>query len=150
MYTFSQLHNEIKKLLLKNTKKKEYDFLTYLNQQVTDQEIYYNSIPNNIRTTNTIKYIIQKLTFKLDQFLFSKNIPQITINAKYINNICNDLNTDIIDVVYLTNNQNVLENQLADMGIQNATYEIRNQRLSDRVTFLEDQIQRLVDNIPNV
>ena len=144
MYTFNQLHNEIKNLLEKNTNKKEYNFLNYLLQQVNDQEIYYNSIPDNIKTTNTQKYIIQKLKFKLDQFLFSKNIPQININPKYIDQVCNDINNDIIDVAYLINNQNNLENRLANMGISKAKSEIDNIRLRSLIA----NIQRLI--LPNV
>lgn len=68
---------------------------------VNSQELYYKNIPDNIKTSNTLVYIIQKLTFKLDQFLFSEKKFDISdINPNYTPDVIDD-DTNVIDMAYI-------------------------------------------------
>lgn len=160
MYTFTQLIKEIDILLIKEIDKNKISYLTNLKLEVNNQELYYKSIPDNIKTSNTLVYIIQKLTFKLDQFLFSEKKFDISdINPNYTPDEISD-DTDVINMAYIKINtlKTTLSLEMSDKKILIDLIDILLQKLKthedlkliDTIESLQNENKMLRDAIDEI
>lgn len=101
MYTFEQLNEKVTTLLLQNTDVQKCLFLQNLQKQIIIKQTFYNSIPDNIKTTNTLRYIIESLTFNLNQFNYKQISQYNIINTNFEEDACIDT-SDTINIAYLT------------------------------------------------
>lgn len=110
MYTLKQLNEKVVLLINNTNDKSKLLYLNNLQKQIIEKEKFYNDIPDNIKTTSTIKYIIESLTFKLDQFTYKQSMHYKNINPNYEQeNICD--NAGIITLAYLTENGTQIQHQ---------------------------------------
>jgi hypothetical protein len=96
MDNFNQLHNKIYTLIQKyNGDTITISHLSNIDNYITQQEKYYNSIPDNIKTNNTLKYIIEKILFRINQIEFKKNPKIIIMPGDYTTDNTTDMKTTI-------------------------------------------------------
>jgi len=102
MHTFEQLKEKVIVLLKDITDIQKRKYLQNLQKQIVEKQVFYNSIPDSIKTTNTLRYIIESLTFKLDQFNYKQTPHYNIVNTNYEEDYCTT--NDTINIAYLTRN----------------------------------------------
>ena len=112
MNKFTEMHNRIIFLKDKYNDGKTINDLTILDKYITEQERYYNSIPSSIKTENTLRYIIEKILFRIDQIEFKKNhITNVQNIIEYdTNNYDTNKYDDAVTMVYMKKSEITLKN----------------------------------------
>lgn len=133
MDKFKQLSSEINILLEKNASDKEkVDKISSVIKYSTEMQKYYNSIPDAIRTENTLDRIINDIKNRIDQ------ITRVPVVYVVVERDCiPDTTDDTIDMAFLK--------QQSDQALNEKTAELQNQRakfaadLKQKDTELQDQ-----------
>lgn len=143
MHTFVQFNDKISTLLV-DADNKTKKYLQYLQTQAIEKEKFFNTIPDSIKTTSTLQYIIESLSFKLDQFLYKQTLQYAVYDV--VVEPTTSIDTDIINVAYLKKNKqselqqeyiNTLESTNNELTI---LYNASNTRVTQLQTLL-DQLQ---------
>lgn len=87
MQTFTELNDKVIILINETQNKNKLLRLNNLKTQINTRKNYYDTIPNHIKTTSTLKYIINNLEFNLNQI----TNKQQEINTNYSEDSCTDI-----------------------------------------------------------
>lgn len=104
--------------------------IEYLHNYIDNQHEYYNSIPNHIRTSNTLKVIINNLITRLDNLMYNYKIFQNEINLTHLCDDTSDSNNtvklkqELSDITYkynglkqvITNTSKIIEDEKKIVG----------------------------------
>lgn len=162
MEDFNQIHNKIHTLIQKyNGDTMTISQLNIIDNYAKQQEEYYNYIPDNIKTKNTLKYIIERILFRINQIEFKKN-PKIIINVPIYttDDIITDNNYELFKNKYepFKNKYKKIRNNYEEI-ISNLTesrdkaldmiekLKAENEKLLKRVNLQDDTLKKLMENI---
>lgn len=130
MHTFNELTDKLNIIINTTKNKSQLIRLNNLKTQISTREYYYNTIPKHIKTTSTLKYIIDNLEFNLSQIIGKQ---QQEINTNYSEDTYTIPDDELI--LQLQNQILQLQNQLNDSA--------------NRITLLQDTINFLNQNLGN-